>query len=82
MMKRRIKLRFRTAVKLAKGNRYIQRMNGNTLFDLIKYQPENIDYEDVYADDWIIPDQSQLSYMNRGLRFGTQESTDNGPGQN
>jgi hypothetical protein len=63
-------MRFRTAVKLAKGLRYIQRMNGNTVFDLIKYQPENIDQEDIYADDWVIPDQGKITYFDKGSRLG------------
>ncbi len=65
-------MRFRTAVKLAKGLRYIQRLNGNTIFDLVKYHPENIDQEDIYADDWIIPDQEKISYFTKHLRFGAQ----------
>lgn len=66
-------MRFRTAVKLAKGLRYIQRMNGNTIFDLVKYYPENMDYEDIHADDWIIPDQEKISYRNRNVRFGMND---------
>ena len=65
-------MQFRTAVKLSKGLRYIQRMNGNTLFDLVKYQPEDLDEEDIRADDWILPDQEKISYNRRHLRFGYQ----------
>lgn len=58
-------MRFKTAVRLAKGLRYIQRMNGNTLFDLVKYEPSQMDQEDIYADDWVIPDQDNVSYFNK-----------------
>lgn len=61
-------MRFRTAVKLAKGLRFIQRMNGNTIFDVVKYNPENIDQEDVYADDWVIPEQKRISYFDKSGR--------------
>lgn len=61
-------MRFRIAVKLAKGLRYIQRLNGNTIFDLVKYQPEQLDEEDIRSDDWIIPDQENISYFGRDLR--------------
>lgn len=61
-------MRFRTAVKLSKGLRYIQRMNGNTVFDLVRYQPEQMDYEDIHADDWCIPDQDKISYFNKSGR--------------
>jgi len=62
-------MRFRTAVKLAKGLRYIQRLNGNTIFDLVRYQPENIDEEDIRSDDWIIPDQDSIHYFGRDNRL-------------
>ena len=55
-------MRFKTAVKQAKGYRYIQRMKGSTIFDVIKYQPNNLDEEDVWADDWAVCDQGRLSY--------------------
>jgi hypothetical protein len=61
-------MRFKTACRLAKGLRYIQRMNGNTLFDVIKYNPENIDQEDIYADDWVIPEQKKITYFNKAGR--------------
>lgn len=58
-------MRFKTAVRLAKGLRYIQRMNGNTIFDLVKYQPMQMDQEDIYADDWVIPEQNRISYFDK-----------------
>jgi len=61
-------MRFRTAVKLAKGLRYIQRLNGNTIFDLVKYQPEQMDEEDIRSDDWCIPDQDSIRYLGHGER--------------
>lgn len=57
-------MRFRTAVKLSTHNRYIQRENGRTLFDVKKYQPELIDQEDHFADDWVLlPNDEQLKYF-------------------
>lgn len=64
-------MRFKTAVKLAKGLRYIQRMNGNTIFDLVKYQPEQMDVEDIRSDDWVIPDQKRITYFNKQGRTTT-----------
>lgn len=61
-------MRFRTAVKLAKGLRYIQRQNGNTIFDLIRYQPEQMDEEDIRSDDWVIPEQNKISYFSKAGR--------------
>jgi len=61
-------MRFRTAVKLAKGLRYIQRLNGNTIFDLVRYQPEQMDEEDIRSDDWMIPDQEKIHYFGRDTR--------------
>jgi hypothetical protein len=60
-------MRFKTAVRLAKGLRFIQRMNGNTIFDLVKYEPGHMDIEDIYADDWVIPNQKVISYFNKRL---------------
>ena len=64
-------MRFKTAVRLAKGLRYIQRMNGNTVFDLVRYEPSQMDQEDIYADDWVIPDQHNVSYFNKAGRTST-----------
>jgi len=47
------------------GIRYIQRMQGNTIFDLVKYQPDHMDLEDLRSDDWMIPAQSPISYLNK-----------------
>jgi hypothetical protein len=63
-------MRFRTAVKLARGLRYIQRLNGNTIFDLVRYQPEQMDEEDIRSDDWMIPDQDKIKYFDKARRQG------------
>lgn len=68
-------MRFRVAVKLGKGLRYIQRLYGNTLFDLVKYQPEHLDEEDIKADDWILPDQEKINYRQKHVRFGDLAKT-------
>lgn len=64
---------FKDTVKLAKKYdvRYIQRMKGNTLFDVHSYNAGLLDYEDVHADDWCIPDQERISYFDKTGRLTT-----------
>lgn len=68
-------MRFRTAVKLGKGLRYIQRLNGNTLFDLVKYEPEHLDEEDIRSDDWVLPDQNNVQYFQSNVRLNDLPTT-------
>lgn len=58
-------MRLKTAVKQARkaGCRYIQRDNGNTLLDVVRYHVDHLDMEDVYSDDWMIPDQERITYF-------------------
>lgn len=60
-------MNFKNTVKLARksGSRYIQRKNGNTIFDVVSYQAGLMDEEDVYADDWQVPSQSKISYFRK-----------------
>ena len=57
-------MRFRTAVKLSAGNRYLQREIGRTLFDVIQYQPNHLDEDDLVADDWnILVSDEKVKYF-------------------
>lgn len=58
-------MRFRTAVKLSKGHRYIQRETGRTIFDVVKYQPAQLDEEDLVADDWSLLINERVTYFDR-----------------
>lgn len=57
----RLKLAVQQAQKL--GYRYIQRDNGNTLFDVVKYNVPLLDEEDIYSDDWMLPEQNKIGYL-------------------
>ena len=44
---------FKQAVTLSKGyTRYIQRENGRTIFDVVQYNPDRLEEEDLWSDDW------------------------------
>lgn len=63
----------RSAIHYALPNsniRYIQRMVGNTIFDIRSYNPSLLGEDDIVADDWIIPHQGKISYSQGHIRFG------------
>jgi hypothetical protein len=49
-------MRFKTAALRARdqGERLISRDSGRTQFDVIKYQPDLLEEEDLFSDDWEI----------------------------
>jgi ABC-type uncharacterized transport system ATPase component len=56
-------MRFKQAITL--GSRYIQRESGNTIFDVVKYQPSHLDEEDILADDWSPVFHEQVVYFKK-----------------
>jgi hypothetical protein len=58
-------MRFRVAVKLSKGHRYIQRDNGRTLFDVIRYNPDLLGDDDLVADDWNLLINERINYFDK-----------------